>query len=446
MNSIYNLKYDYIQQNGSYLILSHEDGFTHKDLNEIQIRMIQSNSIPKLLLLEIEEMDFNIRLRYHITSNRLLNHLLKSKLLTVNQYYNLLFNIVSVIADSKIYMLDEQNYILDQDFIFIGKDFNDIYLTYLPIKTITNKGSLINELKTLATNLVSQVEGLKGNDFQELMNTFNEESFNITKLKQKLLSLINSNYHSNMKIPKPSSPLKSQKLETDYPGNDALQPLTDRQKTFLLTGSIFIIAVIWRFFLDYHGEGLFYISIGLTLLVLDIDIIIIKLWRPRLKRKTKEEKMELIKKDIEPKVPSNQSKTEHSLNHYRNLHLNTTLLSKEDETVLLNHNHKSEVDKEPKVFLEVTRDSEIEQIYINRESFIIGRNPTAVQYVENTRGISRVHLEVLRLETGYAVRDLGSRNGSFLNHQELITNKIYPIKEGDVIKLAKIEFTFKVGA
>ena len=443
MNSIYNLYFDYIKENDNYLIISKDDQLTGSNLSEIHIKMIESNPIPNILSLEIEETDLKIRLRDKISYKKILPAYLKANPITVNKYYQLLFRVVSIIEDSKIFMLNEQNYILDKDFIFVGNGLNDIYLTYLPLKEIDGKSNLQGELKKLSFDLIGYVKDKTNNSINELVDFVKEEDFTVAELKNKIISLMDKdgiNIISNQNI---SAADKPQDIKTDQKSDSpsiqetTQKPLTKQQKNIIYILTAFIIALIWRGYLDFQREGFIYIAVGLSLLAIDIAIILANIRRPSFKKKTK-----IKQKDIRHKSPGKK------VNHDKRLNRFTTVLTKAEETVSLKesiNNAQDNINMQTKTLLEVVRGSTTEKIELNKKSFIIGRNPAAVDYVENSRGVSRVHIEFFLTETGYAVRDLSSKNGSFLNQKELIPNKFYPIKNGDVIKIAKINFIFKFG-
>ncbi len=100
-------------------------------------------------------------------------------------------------------------------------------------------------------------------------------------------------------------------------------------------------------------------------------------------------------------------------------------------------------DNKPLFYLEKKHNKSTNRIDLNMPNFIIGRNKDIVNYCEDSKEISRVHLEIIRDTHGYLIRDLDSKNGSFLNGIRLYANKLYLIKEGDKITLAKTEFSVK---
>ncbi|MBH5317467.1 FHA domain-containing protein [Paenibacillus sp. GSMTC-2017] len=77
-----------------------------------------------------------------------------------------------------------------------------------------------------------------------------------------------------------------------------------------------------------------------------------------------------------------------------------------------------------------------EEIELASESFKIGRATEGVGYAESADGVSRVHLEIERIDGEHHVKDLGSRNGSLLNGNLMVPYKSYKLATGDTIHLA----------
>ncbi|MGD9677619.1 MAG: DUF6382 domain-containing protein [Vulcanibacillus sp.] len=414
MNNLYNLEYEYLQQNGSSILFWSEKGLEVNQLNNIQVKMLLSNNIPNLLQLEVEESDFNIKLRYDISGKRTLSSYIKMQYLHLEEALKVFSNIVSIINDSRLYMLEEKNYIINQDFIFICADSEKLYFTYLPLKEIPDENSIQVELKKLFMYLFNDSVDIDTRLYQDIIKYLDNDYFNISSLKQLLFKF-------DLDSPKCNNSQLISSLSNEKPNNlvtkKVLKPLSERLKILIYSGEILLIAILWRLYLEKQNEGVFYISLGVTIIIIDITYVFMKLWRPKFKKTTKV---------INQKKYSSISGLEDK----------TTLLTLSDETALLKKNRK-------KIYLKIDRGTTLEEIEVDCKSFIIGRNPNTVNYVENSYGISRVHIEIIEDSTEYLVRDLGSKNGSYLNDKALIPNKIYPIKNGDIIKLAKTEFTIK---
>ncbi|MDU0330578.1 DUF6382 domain-containing protein [Paenibacillus sp. 3LSP] len=87
-----------------------------------------------------------------------------------------------------------------------------------------------------------------------------------------------------------------------------------------------------------------------------------------------------------------------------------------------------------------------ERIPLTPGSFVIGRSKDIAQYVENTSGVSRAHVEILVTSHGCTLKDLGSTNGTYLNGENVAPYKEYPLQNDDVFVLAETRFKFGVEA
>ncbi|QNR68689.1 FHA domain-containing protein [Paenibacillus peoriae] len=79
-------------------------------------------------------------------------------------------------------------------------------------------------------------------------------------------------------------------------------------------------------------------------------------------------------------------------------------------------------------------------------SFIIGRDPQLVQFVEHTDGASRSHIELCIVTGGHShiVKDLSSTNGTILNGEPMVPYKEYTMKDGDTFNIAGVSYTYRL--
>jgi hypothetical protein len=85
-----------------------------------------------------------------------------------------------------------------------------------------------------------------------------------------------------------------------------------------------------------------------------------------------------------------------------------------------------------------------EQIPVNSGSFIIGRSQEIAQYVDETEGVSRSHVELSVNGSGqtHVLKDLASTNGTRLNGSPMVPYKEYPLSDGDTFELAGVIYTY----
>ncbi|MGN8645406.1 DUF6382 domain-containing protein [Gracilibacillus sp. HCP3S3_G5_1] len=506
---IYGLTCDFEQQQGHFMTLFREEPTPiHSDeLAKIQVNMIKANSIDHVLPLEVQEIDFYVKFYYDISSKKMLSHYVRENAITMHELYELLYEIGSVIKSSKEFMLDEQQYVLHEEFIFVGESIKELYLTYIPLKEIKQKPDLHQEFRELFFRLVGSVTELSGDGVQKLTSYLNGSNFQLDDLLKRLDSLRKNNV-SRQPAPPPKPvdmPAKIEKKRIDYakptvassnkqnknsqsksaPKNtpvkterkvkkkepviqveeEIMEETTERKAPSpIIVGCLALlgIAIIWRMYMSFPNEGVFYISIGLSLAVLAACYYFLMVY-PKATKKVKpteksnknkvhsnlkKEKKVTASQGISPRQVDSlensslrkQEKPEvNSANYFQNLNMETTLLSQPDSTVALDNSIQA---VDTIAYLDVDRNGEIETIPLNSESFIIGRQNEGVNYVEDSIGISRAHLEIINNGTSFTVKDLGSKNGSKLNEERMVAYKSYPLKDGDQLKMAKVTYTF----
>ena len=59
-------------------------------------------------------------------------------------------------------------------------------------------------------------------------------------------------------------------------------------------------------------------------------------------------------------------------------------------------------------------------------------------YILKEKGISRMHVKIMKKEDGLYLLDLNSTNGTFINDQQIASGKEYLLAEGDVVALAYV--------
>ena len=108
------------------------------------------------------------------------------------------------------------------------------------------------------------------------------------------------------------------------------------------------------------------------------------------------------------------------------------------DTVILEHKQE----KFP--VLKTLRDGEPDTVVINKSNFIIGRLKGQVDYVHTSSSVGKVHAEIISRDGVYFLKDLNSRNGTFINGMKIESNKEYRLNDNDKITLANTEFMFLI--
>lgn len=81
------------------------------------------------------------------------------------------------------------------------------------------------------------------------------------------------------------------------------------------------------------------------------------------------------------------------------------------------------------------------RIPLNRFPALVGRE-SGLAVTLNSTGVSRQHAEIVQQDDGgLLIRDLGSTNGTFVNHEKVTSSR--PLVPGDVIRFADVEFRLR---
>lgn len=495
---IYDLNYDFIQQHGHYMVFTEKNNrlIENDDLVPLQMKMIRSNAIPFFVPMSVEEMDFKIRLHYDITSKKMFSVYLKEKALSSTDFYSWFLRIIEVLEDSPLYLLDKNRYVLKEDFIFIGRDTQDIFLTYLPLKGISGKGTIEEELKELLTHVASQTDGLKGSEFKSILQYVDDPAFNLNDLKKLIVKLqtdqipldhLQDELTDHSKVPQaelqdfpepqpqfiheqeqeffipPQSISNSEELPENDFSEESNPTMSQREKIMIFAFAAILLASIWKLKTFLPSNYSMDLCSGLSILVLTVVYVYLKKWRPGY-RKTIAESAATIEEEADgledykhsmplyPEVestpllwkdtPENQAPLLNNENYYEHLNENTTFLHQSDDTVMLS----SEAHEAGFPYLIKKQNGETEKINLSNSTFVIGRNPEAVQLVLESANVSRTHLEINAMDHEYSIKDLGSKNGSLLNEQVLVPYKIYSLKDQDRIIIGDVQFSFQMGS
>jgi pSer/pThr/pTyr-binding forkhead associated (FHA) protein len=79
-----------------------------------------------------------------------------------------------------------------------------------------------------------------------------------------------------------------------------------------------------------------------------------------------------------------------------------------------------------------------ETLALDRDQLTIGRSPDCDIFLDDIT-VSRKHALLLRRESGYAIEDQGSLNGTFVNRRRVDAMQL---KDGDEVQIGKYKLTF----
>ncbi|CAN7689367.1 DUF6382 domain-containing protein [Paenibacillus sp. LjRoot56] len=476
---VFGLRYEFVYRHGHLMELFKEGGLEASELSNLQVRMLEANQIPRLLPFDIHEVDSNIRLLYRLSSKRMLSHVLKVENFSIHLLAKLMYAIVSTLDESKNYMLCEMNFVLKDNFIFIGQDWSDVYLTYAPLNIAHDVDESYLAIDALLHKLILHLREEEQVQLQAWVPThLARKSFQA--YKEALLKLMDEPILKRETIATPPSetivaPVPEQGLPKAHWKHDEAKhiqpktenpilskreqmqlsfiPLQQRWRWMTIAFILILLAFLWQQYLESPSTSLLQIIAGTTLLLGDVGFVLLFLGRP----------------DFSSRMIQNQksSSTAHNIydpgnevmlddancatdpldiqHYYQNLTLHTTLLSPShsNATVLLGKSPKRD-QLGPRLERQV--EGVNQTVPINSEVFTIGRGDSSsrVDYVVEDVGVSRIHAEIVQTSNGFQLRDAGSMNGTFLNEFPLVTYQGYTLKDGDIVRIIRQELTFRL--
>lgn len=92
-------------------------------------------------------------------------------------------------------------------------------------------------------------------------------------------------------------------------------------------------------------------------------------------------------------------------------------------------------------YLEVWKPEGIDVRVLEGDRFTLGKGPSADVCMPWDRTLSRLHAVLERLGAGWSVRDVGSRNGTFVNGERISTERL--LRNGDDIRLGSVRLVYR---
>lgn len=92
-----------------------------------------------------------------------------------------------------------------------------------------------------------------------------------------------------------------------------------------------------------------------------------------------------------------------------------------------------------------SKKDDLQKIHINKDIFLIGRNPDISDLVLNEKSIGRIHSEIHTHHGNYYIIDKNSRNGTYINYEKLEGGREYKLNDNDTILFANLEYVFNLG-
>lgn len=188
---MYGLTRDFIRNGGAFMVLEKEDGLRMEELSRVQMGMLSSNQIPRLLPVHIREVDRNVTLQYDISGYKMLSQMLKSSKIKLRVLYGLLFQLADAFTECRQYMLEPRKLLIQEEYLFINGSFEqgELGMVYVPIMDTAEVDPTPQQFRELVIRLMAQVQELQGEGIQRVLQLCDNERWDIRQLRELLLEL-----------------------------------------------------------------------------------------------------------------------------------------------------------------------------------------------------------------------------------------------------------------
>lgn len=401
--------------NKSYMCIETEDA----PVETYELKMLAGCRIPELMKVWSSTANECSRYFYDISGKQQISDYLSGQKLGCSLLQKLLFAVQKVCANLPEYLLRESGICLELEFIYINLEDGGIQFTYLPFY----EKSLPEAFRGCMEQLLRKIDH---QDYQavelgyQIYQLCVREHADIRNLLDKVMEKdvieegeIIWGWEQNGKAEEGSAEKEDREKQTPClePGQGHNKEKNEKR------GNLKDLSAFWEKYFPSLAEKFAQCS---------------EIWKKagqaseKRKRVGLKDKKWLHKKEKSLKIE--QSVTEGTLAESNQVVNPTEILAVREEG--------------PVGKLEYRGIHQCKDIFIEGESFLLGKNEAQVDGVIPADGVSRLHARIIRQEQRYYIEDLNSTNGTYLNDVELEYHQPQELNRNDRIRFGAEEYVF----
>jgi hypothetical protein len=427
----------------SYMVLKllHEDVIV-----EYQIRMIQENPTIQLLPLHKKQIDTDIYIFFDITSKITLNQLLKRIKINKHKFLSMIKSLIGAIGLGKQYLLQSGSFILNSDSIYIDPASLEISIAYLPIESETD---INQEIRALLMDLLiykaSFETPAEGDFVYELLSLIKSENFSLNQLDDIMSNIAMQQEEGNIQY---SSPVHDLARKGNENKEIKIRPWQKQNYLINVLLQLFFAAVavlLAKYFYFRTEKPEASTILGLATILIALDILSVRWLREKYKSATTEKRSYKETEKFNQALISRKHKASNKNNKYGKVHNSVSEEGAIVQAYIDPRDFETSVilDDAPKLARLVgCGDHAQEKIFIDKASFVIGRIKSQSDYVSFNAAVGKLHAEIINKDSTYYIKDLNSRNGTFINGERIVSNVEHSIQNNDRIAFANSEYKF----
>lgn len=448
----------------NYLVIEAD---SEMNMEEYIVHMTEQNRIAGLLPMQMRKMDGSCYMYYDITAHQTMESRYEKKVLVYQDILHILSEVQEVLESVRKYLLNPQHILFDPQYTYINTENTQLSFCYFPSSESNLSITVLAEyiLKKLDHEDTKAVS--VGYSFYQRAT---EENFSLTETLHEILE---GDWKENKKRgtgtvssgQEKESPVKASYVsgyeadeKKDNRNKTAVQKWEEdevfhkerkRQKTYCRLFHIIHPAVLIGMLLAAAGlEVLLYFGWidlteagGLLFLTLAVSIMINRFWR---KKKDENEsdygmKLEENEKFMKENIKENMKEDMEALKAELYQSPKCTC---EEKTEYLSESYP----ESSMMILESECLEKYPSIRLQNRVLIVGKTKGQADILLQDAAVSRIHARLEQRNGSCYVRDLNSKNGTYINGVRLRPQEEMEIKEGDSVIFANIRYFVSVGA
>jgi len=430
---------------------------TTSDYNrtKIAVHMIKSHRPEGVMPVSVFQMENDVTLKYDIEGYTPLSEYLSRHIIDELVLTDLLKQLLFILGEAEKYYLNSAEFLLTADDVYIDPSTKKLGLIYAPsvheINAARSEEALPTYVQALIRTLIYEHVRLETQHSQmisECLKYLKEPGWHLKGLWYLLDSEVahkpsepqmrlesevkNASFQSRVVMEKQkldesafgldSIHVDKEKVPSDNPEKKRLSfdlsgKLKEVSIAIMMALFVVILALIRTMRIDFTEK------VGMTLVVGALILLILKKSLAMMsmndhKEDEKTEPIEKLKKQRFEPISLEEQHESHS----------------KDRTVMLGSTFNGHV--------LIGRGGL--KIPLNKDRLVIGRQDGVADILlDFNASVGRQHAELIRIESGYAVRDLKSVNGTFVNDEKVEEKQAIVLLHGDVLKISDEQFTFQ---
>lgn len=462
--------------------------FTNEDsIIHYQSEMLVNNQIRGLLKSDSLRINGQFHLQYDITSLIPIKKLFERKKLHRKDFILFVRKILELLENLEQYLLDGGGVVFDSTYVFADPQEFKLEFAYLPTKDMPQDLNSLKEfLLDIIINDIRFIDEPSDNYVQKLIEVLKTKDFTTSVLKEYLSSMNYENTTSQVnKEDDFLSPVKTEKNQVSTPFSIASLESSDKAtdtikatkicypiKSYILFYSI--VGTLFIFFVTLIMSGIISPN-NPDALVSFFGFILIcgaVIYLAYSKFFTADKRIEQIDKKV---VKGCQSKCEQYVNKAFSVPIMASINAKIEASPAKSSNSTvSSIEKpanfEAKTFYDSKKTNQLhdrtillevgslklphlkrihgnssETIILKGFPFMLGRLDEQVDYSIRNPAVGKLHAEIIKVDDGYYLNDMNSRNGTFINGERIEAGKESLLQNEDRVTLGNEEFIFYCG-